>query len=688
MSALEQIRQRPVLVISILGLALLLFILTAIDNPGELFTDNHTVAKVDGQKIDYIEFQRRVEQQSEQMREQGYTNVDNARIQQSVLQQMINETLLKEEFEALGLTVTDNELSRAMIGETPHPMVAQMVQQWGFPSAQVLYDYAFNAQKYGLQPEQAQQLQQAWAALEKQTEQTLLSQKFGNLFSGALPANKLDAKAVYDANAVTSTIAYARTDYNALPDDQFKPSEDDIKAIYNEEKQRFLITEHQYIIDYITVDVVPSKEDLAAAAKDVSAALAALRATEGTEAVADNSKFYVNRVSAPKSKLSPSLRQNLDKITADSVCQISFYDNTYTLAKLIGSTENVDSVLLDMAVFAENANADSVLTSLNAGGRPADLGEKMIAHSQDSVWVSLTDPQLAMVKDDIVAAEAGKYFTSKNNPGVAMKVRTRKAPVAVYDIAEITYEVIPSTATVTKLNEDFGKFLAENNTPEKFAAAAVKAGYNVMEGNVTPSTLSVNNLPESRNAAKWTIENKKGAVSGIFKNDTDTRLMGVAIKDVFDGDFIPYTFNPVHKYLEDKARNRAKGQKLMADFQGKAKDVPGYAAVMKVAVDTTQVTFGQPMVRNFPPFESALNANVAVAKEGQLVGPVALNNSVVVFQVIKVDKKGRPFDFQNDSMVYTQREGAMSLQQSLAAILLSNKKVDNRIQKFYSLEQQ
>lgn len=688
MSALEQIRQRPVLVISILGLALLLFILTAIDTPGELFTANHTVAKVDGQKIDYLEFQRRVEQQSEQMRDQGYTNVDNARIQQSVLQQMINETLLNEELDALGLTVTDNELSRAMIGDNPHPMVAQMVQQWGFPSAQVLYDYAFNAQKYGLQPEQAQQLQQAWTALETQTERALLSQKFGNLFSGALPANKLDAQAVYDANAVTSTIAYARTDYNALPDDQFKPTEDDIKAIYNEEKQRFLITEPQFVVDYITVDIVPSKEDLDAASKEVTNAIVALRDCEGTEALADNSKFYVNRVSAPKSKLSPSLRQNLDKITADTVCQVSFYDNTYTLAKLIGSTENVDSVLLDMAVFAEGANVDSVLVKLNNGSRPADLGEKLIAQNQDSVWVSLTDPQLAMVKEDIAAAEAGKYFTAKNNPGVAMKIRTRKAPVAVYDIAEITYEVIPSNATVSKLNGDFSKFLADNNTPEKFAAAAVKAGYSVMEANVTPSTLSVNNLPESRNAAKWTIENKKGAVSGILKNDNDTRLMGVAIKDIFDGDFIPYTFAPVHKYLEDKARNRAKGAKLMADFQGKAKDVPGYAAAMKVAVDTTQVTFGQPMVRNFPPFESALNANVAVAKEGQLVGPVALNSSLIVFQVIKVDKEGRPFDFQNDSMVYTQREGAMALQQSLAAILLSNKKVDNRIQKFYSIEQQ
>lgn len=684
MSALEQIRQRPILIISILGIALLLFILTAVDRPGELFSDNHTVAEVGGKKIDYMEFQRRVEQQSEQMRNQGYANIDNARIQTMVLQQMINEALLTQEFEDLGLVVTDNELSKAMIGETPHPMVSRMVQQWGFPSAQVLYDYAYNPQKYGLDPAQSQQLQQAWQSLEQDTEKMLLSQKFSSLFTGALPANKLDAKAYYDDNATTSTIAYVRKDYSTLADDDFKPTDADIEAIYNEEKNRFRIDENQFVIDYITVDIVPSKADLDLAAADVNKALAELKTTEGTEALAGNSKFYVNRVSSPKSKLAPALSRALDKITADTVAQVSFFDNKYTLAKLLSVTEDTDSVLLDMAVFAEGAAADSVLNSLNTGAKPADLGEKLIAQSQDSVWVSLVDPQLALVKDDIANAQTGTYFMSKNNPGVAMKVRSRKAPVAVYEIAEITYDVIPSSATVNKLNSDFRKFLETNNTPEKFAAEAPKAGYNVMEGLVTPSTLSVNNLPESRNAAKWTIDNKKGNVSGIFTDDSDSRLMAVAIKEVFKGDYIPSSYSRVRTYLEDKARNRMKGEKLVADFKGKASNVAGFASLMKATVDTTQVTFGQPMVRNFPPYESALNANVAVAKKGQFVGPVALNNSVVVFEVVNVNNQGRPFDFQNDAMVFNQREGATALQNSMSAILLGNKKVKNRIQKFYS----
>jgi hypothetical protein len=90
------------------------------------------------------------------------------------------------------------------------------------------------------------------------------------------------------------------------------------------------------------------------------------------------------------------------------------------------------------------------------------------------------------------------------------------------------------------------------------------------------------------------------------------------------------------------------------------------------------------MVRNFQPYESALNANVAVAKKGQLVGPLALNNAMVVFQVVNVDNQGRPFDFQNDAMVFNQREGASALQNGLSGILMGKKKVDNRIQKFYS----
>lgn len=684
MSTLEQIRQRPVLIISILGVALLLFILTAVDRPGELFTDSHTVAKVDGEKIDYLEFQKRVEQQQEQMQQRGYTNVDVAQVQEYVLQQMVNESLLKKEFERLGLTVTDNELSQAMLGATPSPYVQQMVQSMGIPSAQLLYEAAFNPTKSGVAPEQAPQFQSAWAELEKNTEEMMLQQKFMALFAGTLTANKLDAKALYEDNATTSTIVYAKKDLSTLKDADFTPTDAEINDLYNQEKNRYRINEKQVVISYIAVDVVPSTDDLAAAQREVEDAIVGLRMNEGTEAVASNGKFYVNRVSATEASLAPALKKAVPSMAKDSVAMISFIDNQYTIAKLLDVTTSIDSVLVDVAFINETADADSVIARLNTGASKIDMGDA-IAQSQDSMWVSLLDPGIAQFKDQIATAETGSYFKPEGGQnGMTMRVRSRKAPVAVYDVAEITYDVVPSNATIQKLNGDLRKYLADNSTAAKFTSEATKAGYSALSAVVTPSTLSINGLQESRGAAKWALDAKKDQVSGVFNNDRDSRLLAVAVNDVYDGKFVPATNETVRNYLTNKVMNRKKAEKLIADYNGKGKSVAEYAAAMQVKADTTQVTFGQPYVRNFPMYESALQANVAVAKKGELVGPVALNQSVVVFTVTDVTAPSREFDYKNDAMVFNQREGVASFQRTLPAVLLGNKKVENKIQKFYS----
>lgn len=684
MSTLEQIRQRPVLIISILGVALLLFILTAVDRPGELFTDSHTVAKVDGEKIDYLEFQKRVEQQQEQMQQRGYTNVDVAQVQEYVLQQMVNESLLKKEFERLGLTVTDNELSQAMLGATPSSYVQQMVQSMGIPSAQLLYEAAFNPTKSGVTPEQAPQFQSAWAELEKNTEEMMLQQKFMALFAGTLTANKLDAKALYEDNATTSTIVYAKKDLSTLKDADFTPTDAEINDLYNQEKNRYRINEKQVVINYIAVDVVPSTDDLAAAQREVEDAIVGLRMNEGTDAVASNGKFYVNRVSATEASLAPALKKAVPSMAKDSVAMISFIDNQYTIAKLLDVTTSIDSVLVDVAFINETADADSVIARLNTGGSKIDMGDA-IAQSQDSMWVSLLDPGIAQFKDQIATAETGSYFKPEGGQnGMTMRVRSRKAPVAVYDVAEITYDVVPSNATIQKLNGDLRKYLADNSTAAKFTSEATKAGYSALSAVVTPSTLSINGLQESRGAAKWALDAKKDQVSGVFNNDRDSRLLAVAVNDVYDGKFVPATNETVRNYLTNKVMNRKKAEKLIADYNGKGKSVAEYAAAMQVKADTTQVTFGQPYVRNFPMYESALQANVAVAKKGELVGPVALNQSVVVFTVTDVTAPSREFDYKNDAMVFNQREGVASFQRTLPAVLLGNKKVENKIQKFYS----
>ena len=514
----------------------------------------------------------------------------------------------------------------------------------------------------------------------------LLQQKFITLFNGTLTANKLDAQAIYEGNASTATIAYAKKDLSSLNDDEFPVSDSEINDLYKKEKNRYRINEPQHLVNYIAVDITPSSEDLAAAQKEVEDAIMGLRSNPGTDAVSSNTRFYVNRVSATASALAPALKKAVPGMAKDSTAMVQFVDNQYTIAKLLDVTTSIDSVLLDVAFINESVDADSIISRLNTGAKVADLGDAVV-QSQDSVWVSLLAPGMATMKDELSNAATGTYFTPENNngqKGMTVRVRSRKAPVTVYDVAEITYDVIPSNATVNKLNNDLRAFINANPTSDKFTSEAPKAGYAALSAIITPSSLSVNGLSESRGAAKWALSAKKGAVSEVFNNDRDSRLLAVAVTDIYDGDFVPATDDQVRTYLTNKVRNSKKADKLIADYKGKGNNVADYAAAMQVKADTTDVTFGQSYVRNFGMYEANLQANVAVAKKGQLVGPVALNNAVVVYEVVNVNNQGRAFEFDNDAMVFNQREGAQSFQRTLPQVIMGNKTVDNRIQKFYS----
>ena len=133
MATLEKIRQRKKILAIVIGAALLAFIIEvgieAIGRSG----GNSAAAKVGSEKIDIMTFQRRVEQAAADD-QQNDKQVDGALRQQQVLDEMINEKLLEQEFAKLGITVSDKEISELMIGKNPAPAVVQFAQQAGAKS--------------------------------------------------------------------------------------------------------------------------------------------------------------------------------------------------------------------------------------------------------------------------------------------------------------------------------------------------------------------------------------------------------------------------------------------------------------------------------------------------------------------------------------------------------------------------
>ena len=92
MATLEKIRKRSVLLLVIIGAALVAFIIGDFLNSGRnIFGDGTTVAKVDGEKIDYLAFQQRYSEFTEQNK--NASQQDAATVQNQVLGTMIQETL-------------------------------------------------------------------------------------------------------------------------------------------------------------------------------------------------------------------------------------------------------------------------------------------------------------------------------------------------------------------------------------------------------------------------------------------------------------------------------------------------------------------------------------------------------------------------------------------------------------------
>ena len=157
MATLEKIRSKSTLLLIVVGAALLAFIIGDFFTSGRtLFGTGTTIAKVGKEKIDIQEFQRRYEEVNQQYQQQN-TKMDPAALQQYVLNQMIQERLINKEIEDLGIEVTDNELSKAMLGPNAHYAMIQFAQQMGFQSPDQLYDVAFNPTKYNVPADQAQQ---------------------------------------------------------------------------------------------------------------------------------------------------------------------------------------------------------------------------------------------------------------------------------------------------------------------------------------------------------------------------------------------------------------------------------------------------------------------------------------------------------------------------------------------------
>ena len=690
MAVLEKIRSKSVFLLVVIGVALLAFIIGDFLNSGRsFFGAGTTVAKVDGTKISITDFQRRYEQYNQQLQASNQ-KVDGAVVQNQVLQDMVTEQLLEEEAEALGIDVTDAEITEAMTGQGAVPAVVQMARQLGLESPAQLHDLVFNPGKYGAQDADVAQVRAQWLEMEKNVTNQLKYQKIGVLLSGAIQANDLDKEAIAADMSTASTVDLVNVPYSSLDNKDFPVSDEELQARYEKEKSQFKTEDEIRKIHYIAVNIVPSQDDLAKAQKLFNSVDSTLRVTMGVESVRNISELTINQRTVRSNDVDAATREFIASAAEGAVSAPRFRSDEHSLVKLLSKKMDVDSVNVDMLqVQGAKKVQDSVLNLLNSGKPFAEVADNKVAGGQQNMWMNLmqmgVDSKSVEAKKKLLAA-GSEYFVIDSNDNAALiyRVNEKKAPKQMYEIAEVSYKVFPSDETIDNLRAGLQKYISANNTAKLFADNAIASGYQALEAEVTAETPQINGIESTRKEVQWAFGAERGSVSSIYDKEGNDKMIAVALDDIIPAGYMPLSDSGVRSVIETKVRNDKKGEKLLADYKGKASDLAGYAKLMNVPVDTAvTITFSQdfiPVLRNM---ESKLTAEAPYAKQGSLNGPVKGDQGVFVYKVVKNEKSSTQMTPEQLAQRYSMSMGSAAVSRMAVEILKENKDIVNNLIDFY-----
>lgn len=674
----------------VIGVALLAFIIGDFLNSGRsFFGAGTTVAKVDGTKISITDFQRRYEQYNQQLQASNQ-KVDGAVVQNQVLQDMVTEQLLEEEAEALGIDVTDAEITEAMTGQGAVPAVVQMARQLGLESPAQLHDLVFNPGKYGAQDADVAQVRAQWLEMEKNVTNQLKYQKIGVLLSGAIQANDLDKEAIAADMSTASTVDLVNVPYSSLDNKDFPVSDEELQARYEKEKSQFKTEDEIRKIHYIAVNIVPSQDDLAKAQKLFNSVDSTLRVTTGVESVRNISELTINQRTVRSNDVDAATREFIASAAEGAVSAPRFRSDEHSLVKLLSKKMDVDSVNVDMLqVQGAKKVQDSVLNLLNSGKPFAEVADNKVAGGQQNMWMNLmqmgVDSKSVEAKKKLLAA-GSEYFVIDSNDNAALiyRVNEKRAPKQMYEIAEVSYKVFPSDETIDNLRAGLQKYISANNTAKLFADNAIASGYQALEAEVTAETPQINGIESTRKEVQWAFGAEKGSVSSIYDKEGNDKMIAVALDDIIPAGYMPLSDSGVRSVIETKVRNDKKGEKLLADYKGKASDLAGYAKLMNVPVDTAvTITFSQdfiPVLRNM---ESKLTAEAPYAKQGSLNGPVKGDQGVFVYKVVKNEKSSTQMTPEQLAQRYSMSMGSAAVSRMAVEILKENKDIVNNLIDFY-----
>lgn len=588
MALIKQIRQRTGLAIGVIAGGLILFLLGGdlLSPSSNLLNSNQNiVGEIAGEEISYEEYVAKVEEVKagyQQRTGRVPSEVEMFTVREQAWQTMIVERVFNEEYEKLGLTVSDAELVDMVQGKN---IVAELRQQLVNPQTG---EFDKNQLVTFLQSlETAEPDQQAfWAQQEKLFADSRLRIKYDNLMATSEYATSAEAKLEYKAANTLADASILFIPYTAINDSDVTLEESELTAYLKKNQSKFK-TGNTANLEYISFSILPSGIDSA----DVITRINQL--TEELKTAENDSLFAVRNSEtqtpfftfAPGDALPVGLTSNVGEVLPGQVYGPFVTPNsTYVTYKvtdqyegtprirashILFSTQGLDSA----AILQVKAQAEQVLADVKANGNFAVAAQQ---YGQDGTAQNGGDLGW-FAKEDFVEPFANAAYAAKSTGLLNELVETEygfhiievtEMPKSTYTkVATLELELVASDATRNEAFRNADTFAAEAGNRGEFTEKAEAAGYRIIQANnLEAGSRNLNNIQNAREVVRWAFsEASEEEVSPVFELD-NSYLVATLVNRKEEGDA---TLADVREQVELLVRNEKKAAMIIEKLKGK-----------------------------------------------------------------------------------------------------------------------
>lgn len=683
MATLQTIRSKGPLLVIVIGIALFAFIAGDAWKIFQPHQGRQDVGEINGDKISAQDYQKQVDEYTEVIKlTNGLSSLNEtqlASVKDQVWQSYVNNKLIAEQAEELGLTVTDAEI-QSIIDEGTHPMLMNTPfrnpQTGAFDKDMLkkfLVDYSnlSTSQMPAQYVEYYQTMGNFWNFVEKTLRQSALAEKYQNLISKSLISNPVAAEDAFKARTEQSDLLMAAVPYSAVNDSLVKVSDDEIKALYKERKEQFKQLAETRNIRFVDVQVLPSDADRKAVLDEVTEYSEQLNNTTadfGTFVRSTGSAVSYSDIPVNKSVLPSDVVARLDSIGMNEVFgpYYSQADDSYNAFKIIAKVNAPDSIQFrQIQVYADTEEktktlTDSIYDAIKGGASFEEIA-KVYGQTGEATWVSASSwegGQLNSENETFIKTlisqpvnEIAKLNIGQAN--VILQVMNKKSMQEKYKVAVIKRNVEFSNDTYNEAYNKFSQFVAQSTTIDELEKNAEEYGYTIIpRTDFSSSEHYVGGVPSTKEVIRWIFGAKEGEVSPLYECGNNDHIMVVALDRINPVGY--RNINSVADMLRSEIRRDKKAELIMADMKA-CTSIDQAKAIKNAVSDTVKhVTFSAPayisMTRGSEPVIGAVASKTAVNATSAAVKG---NAGVYMVQVLSKDNGSEKLDVKSEETTLT-----------------------------------